>query len=145
MYVLAVIEDKLTTIPEFFDRQRSEVLIEQIEVKYSNKVILDVGLCICFYDFLQVGDAYIYPSEGSAIQEVKFRVVIFRPFVGGRLQIINNGSKQDINTVFNKRRSDYWEDSGINSRWITCIVKFFRRCADTADDDARSLRICTFH
>ena len=52
-------------------------------MKYSNKVILEVGLCVCFYDFLEVGDPYVYPSEGSAIQDVKFRIVVFNPFIGG--------------------------------------------------------------
>lgn len=55
---------------------------EQIEVKYSNRVLLDVGLCITFYDFLDIGDPYLYPSEGSSIQLIKFRMIVFRPFVG---------------------------------------------------------------
>lgn len=25
-----------------------------------------MGLCICFYDFVEIGDGYIYPSEGAA-------------------------------------------------------------------------------
>ncbi len=33
-------------------------------------------------DFLEVGDAYIYPGEGGSIQEVKFRLIVFRPFIG---------------------------------------------------------------
>jgi DNA-directed RNA polymerase III subunit RPC8 len=41
-----------------------------------------VGLCISFYDFIEVGDPYIYPAEGAAHQHVRFRLVIFRPFAG---------------------------------------------------------------
>lgn len=85
MYVLAVIQDKLKILPEEFDRDTSEVLIEQIDIKYSNKVLLDVGLCVGFYDFLEVQDAYIYPGEGSCHQVVKFRLVIYRPFLGETL------------------------------------------------------------
>jgi DNA-directed RNA polymerase III subunit RPC8 len=58
------------------------VLVEQIDIKYSNKVLQDVGLCISFYDFLDVQDPYIYPAEGSTHQFVKFRMIIFRPFIG---------------------------------------------------------------
>ena len=58
------------------------MLKEQIEIKYSNKILLHVGLCITFYDFVSIGDPYIYPSEGSSIQIVKFRMVVFRPFAG---------------------------------------------------------------
>lgn len=59
-----------------------QILREQIEIKYANKILLQVGLCITFYDFISIGDPYIYPSEGSSIQIVRFRMVVFRPFVG---------------------------------------------------------------
>ncbi len=59
-----------------------QVLTEQIELKYCNKVLVDAGLCISFYDFLEVGDPYIYPAEGATHQSVKFRLVVFRPFSG---------------------------------------------------------------
>jgi len=82
MFVLAVVLDTIRTIPENFNRDSKEVIIEQIEIKFANKVLADVGLCICFYDFVEVGDPYVYPGEGSAHQRVKFRLVVFRPFVG---------------------------------------------------------------
>jgi len=85
MYVLAVIQDKLKILPEQFGRDTAEVLIEQIDIKYSNKVLLDVGLCVGFYDFLEVQDAYVYPGEGSCHQVVKFRLIVYRPFVGETL------------------------------------------------------------
>lgn len=56
--------------------------MEQIEIKYSNKVLQDIGMCISFYDFIEVQDPYIYPAEGSTHQFVKFRMIIFRPFIG---------------------------------------------------------------
>ena len=58
------------------------VLLDQIDIMFANKVLVDVGLCITLFDFLEVGDPYIYPAEGSAHQRVKFRMVVFRPFVG---------------------------------------------------------------
>ena len=68
-------------------RSTSEVIIEQIEIKFANRVIPDQGLCICFYDFLEVGDPYIYPGEGGSIQEVKFRLIMFKPFIGGKCAV----------------------------------------------------------
>lgn len=62
--------------------QNEKVLIEQIEAKYSNKIILNVGLGIVFYDFITIGDPYIYPGQGAPVQIVQFRLVVFRPFVG---------------------------------------------------------------
>lgn len=58
------------------------MLKEQIDIKFSNRVLPNVGLCVTFYDFINVGEPYLYPSEGSAIQLVKFRMIVFRPFVG---------------------------------------------------------------
>lgn len=57
-------------------------MLEQIDMKFANKIILEVGLCISVFDFLEVGDPYVYPAEGSAHQRVKFRLVVFRPFAG---------------------------------------------------------------
>lgn len=94
MFVLAIVLDTIKTIPENFNRDPKEVIIEQIEIKFVNKVLADVGLCICFYDFVEVGDPYVYPGEGSAHQRVTFRLVVFRPFVGevliGKLVSSNN-------------------------------------------------------
>ena len=83
MFVLSVAHEKVKTAPEQFSRPTEDVIIEQIEMKFANRIIPDVGVYICFYDFIEVGDPYIYPGEGGAIQDVKFRLVVFRPYVGG--------------------------------------------------------------
>lgn len=44
----------------------NKVLTEEVDRKYANRVVLDVGLAICLYDFVEVGDAYLYPSDGAA-------------------------------------------------------------------------------
>lgn len=86
MFVISVVEDKIRTLPEEFSRPTLEVLQEQIEIKYSNKIIPNVGLCISFYDFVAIGDPYVYPGQGAAHQLVEFRLVVFRPFID---EIIN--------------------------------------------------------
>jgi DNA-directed RNA polymerase subunit E'/Rpb7 len=43
-----------------------QVLTEEVDRKYANRVVTDVGLAICLYDFVEVGDAYLYPSDGAA-------------------------------------------------------------------------------
>jgi len=45
-------------------------------------VIPDIGLAIRIHDILEVGKGHVYPSDGSAHVKVKFRLVVFRPFVG---------------------------------------------------------------
>ena len=76
-------------------------------------MLVDVGLCISFYDLIEVGDPYIYPSEGSSHQKVKFRLgnvtqsaivacgtltavlVVFRPFIGEVLTGRISSCKED--------------------------------------------------
>lgn len=82
MLQLIVIEDKITCTPDNQDRNHTEVLVEQIENKYLNKIILNAGLAVAFFDFVQVGDPYLYPGEGASVQLVRFRLVVFRPLVG---------------------------------------------------------------
>ena len=43
-----------------------QVLTEEVDRKYANRVVTDVGLGICLYDFVEIGDAYLYPSDGAA-------------------------------------------------------------------------------
>jgi DNA-directed RNA polymerase III subunit RPC8 len=58
-------------------------------------VLLNVGLCITFYDFVSIGEPYLYPSEGSALTLVKFRMIVFRPFVGEIITGTLVGSNKD--------------------------------------------------
>jgi len=93
MFQLAILEDKLICTPDQINRDPFEVLVEQIELKFVNKVIINVGLGIAFYDFVTVGDPYLYPGAGSAIRLVRFRLVIFKPFISeivvGRISSLN--------------------------------------------------------
>ncbi|CAM9174572.1 unnamed protein product, partial [Heterosigma akashiwo] len=97
MFVLAVVKDSVKIHPSAFDKNQIQALTEEIDHKYANKVILDVGLCICLFDFEHIGDAYIYPLDGSAHYKATFRLLVFRPFVGeiitGR---ISSQSKEGI-------------------------------------------------
>lgn len=82
MFIVSVIEDRLKIPPEKFSRDHKEVLIEQIDIKYANRILEHVGFCIAFYDFVSIDDPYVYPAEGCVHQLVRFRMVVFRPFEG---------------------------------------------------------------
>jgi len=82
MFVLSVMRDVVRVSPEKFDRPLLEVLEEELDIKYSNKVVVDLGMCVCVHDFTTVEDAIIYPSDGGAFHKVGFRLLVFRPFVG---------------------------------------------------------------
>ncbi|KAG2529253.1 hypothetical protein JM18_002898 [Phytophthora kernoviae] len=55
MFVLTRISDVIPVAPELFDADYTQVLVEEIDRKYANKVISDVGLCITLYDFVLKG------------------------------------------------------------------------------------------
>lgn len=82
------------------------MLIEQIELKYVNKVLNDVGLGIAFFDFLYIGEPYLYPGAGSAIRLGRFRIVMFRPFVGE----VMTGHVVEANKDGIKVSLDFFED-----------------------------------
>lgn len=82
MFVLTVVRDVVRVPADRFDAPLLEVLSEELDKKYSNRVIADVGLCICVQDFKTVEDAIIYPADGGAHHRVVFRLLVFRPFVG---------------------------------------------------------------
>lgn len=52
-------------------------------MQLANKVMHNVGLVLCVYDVLSVGDSYLLPmdAEGASHTRVTFRVIVFRPFV----------------------------------------------------------------
>lgn len=66
MFVLTRISDVIPVNPELFDADYTKVLVEEIDRKYANKVIADVGLCITIYDFVHIGDAFVHPSDGTS-------------------------------------------------------------------------------
>ncbi len=59
-----------------------EVLGEAIDAKYSNRILHDLGLCICLYSLKTEGPAFIHPNSGCANYKTHFKIVMFRPFIG---------------------------------------------------------------
>mmetsp|Transcript_1903 Transcript_1903/g.2726 ORF Transcript_1903/g.2726 Transcript_1903/m.2726 type:complete len:276 (-) Transcript_1903:31-858(-) len=82
MFVIATVADTIRIpAPLLFNPTLQSVHFE-IETKYPNRVIYDVGLVICRYgDALEIGDANLVAGDGGAHHDVIFRLVVFRPFV----------------------------------------------------------------
>ena len=81
MFVLATLKDKVKVQPENFQDDMAQPVVSEIQRLYSNKVIVDVGLCVCVHQVLEMGDMYIYANEGAAYIVTVFNMVVFRPFV----------------------------------------------------------------
>ncbi|MFH4977911.1 hypothetical protein AB6A40_004620 [Gnathostoma spinigerum] len=81
MFVLALIEDTVRIKPFEFGSPLEEVIKRRLNERLANKVVPDLGLCIVIHDLVEVGDSYVLPGDGSTHTHIKFRYIVFRPFV----------------------------------------------------------------
>lgn len=82
MFQLLDIIDSVKIHPSCLRKNFSLAITEELNIKYANKVLQDVGLCLSVYDILEIFDAFVYQGEGSPYVKVHFRLVTFRPFIG---------------------------------------------------------------
>ncbi|PGH18474.1 DNA-directed RNA polymerase [Polytolypa hystricis UAMH7299] len=82
MFILTTISDLIQISPEDFTKLSAIAIEDNINEKYANKVIQNVGLCIGFYDLLESSDGLIGHGTGLVNVNVKFRLIVFRPFKG---------------------------------------------------------------
>ena len=82
MFALVTVADTVRIPPALFAQPTLVSVHGEMDKKYPNHVIMDVGLVICRYgDALQIGDGVIAAGDGGAHHEVIARLVVFRPFV----------------------------------------------------------------
>ncbi|TVY55944.1 DNA-directed RNA polymerase III subunit RPC8, partial [Lachnellula cervina] len=74
------IADLVQIEPKDFNKDSNMAIEDNINLKYSNKVIQKIGLCICLYDLLSASDGLIGHGTGLINVNVEFRMVVFRPF-----------------------------------------------------------------
>ncbi|KAJ8254356.1 hypothetical protein COCON_G00209680 [Conger conger] len=81
MFVVVEMVDTVRITPWHFQRQLNEAIAEELNKKLANKVVYNVGLCICLYDITKLEDSYIFPGDGASHTKVHFRYVVFHPFL----------------------------------------------------------------
>ncbi|KAJ3116803.1 DNA-directed RNA polymerase III subunit rpc25 [Phlyctochytrium bullatum] len=83
MFELVTLNDHVRVHPRDFGKTRPVAVTDELNVKYANKVKHDVGLCICVFDILSLGDGIVHSvRDGAYMIAVEFRLVVFRPFIG---------------------------------------------------------------
>ena len=98
MFSLAVLTDSVRVHPKNLQFSLMKAAIEVLNGRFCNRVIGDVGLGISVYDILELEDPFVHPGESHAFIKgilyhrcfslilcfflVKFRLIVFRPFVG---------------------------------------------------------------
>ena len=82
MFILSKIADLVRIPPDQFHRDTISAITHQLNNKFANKIIPNVGLCITIYDLLTVEEGQLKPGDGSSYINVTFRAVVFKPFLG---------------------------------------------------------------
>ncbi|ORX55784.1 hypothetical protein DM01DRAFT_1321129 [Hesseltinella vesiculosa] len=82
MFVLAELEDTVKIEPSAFIKRDHDAITDVLNEKYANKVVQEVGLCICVFDILSTSDRYILYGDGCSYVKVTFRMTVFRPYIG---------------------------------------------------------------
>ncbi|XP_065342474.1 DNA-directed RNA polymerase III subunit RPC8 [Cloeon dipterum] len=80
MFTLRTFKMVVKIEPRLFGKNRNEAIATELNKKLANKVVINVGLCICLYDVTDIGVAHLIPGDGSAHLKVTFRYVVFCPF-----------------------------------------------------------------
>ncbi|KAK3208621.1 hypothetical protein GRF29_77g1379585 [Pseudopithomyces chartarum] len=105
MFILTTIEDLVQITPDDFNKTSARAIKDAINVKYANKVIHKVGLCVCMWDLLKASEGLIGHGTGLVNVNVEFRMVVLRPFRGeilhGRIKSANeHGMVVDLDFTY---------------------------------------------
>ncbi|KAF2106697.1 DNA-directed RNA polymeras-like protein III 25 kDa polypeptide [Lophiotrema nucula] len=82
MFILTTIQDLIQIAPPDFHKPSPQAIKDAINAKYANKVVLNIGLCICMWDLLSSSEGLIGHGTGLVNVNVEFRIAVFRPFRG---------------------------------------------------------------
>jgi len=82
MFVITTVFDVIRIPPSLLPEPTLQAIHNEIDKKYPNRILPDVGLVICRYgDCVRVGNGVCVAGDGGSHHECKFRLVVFRPFV----------------------------------------------------------------
>ncbi|KAK0718911.1 DNA-directed RNA polymerase III subunit-like protein [Apiosordaria backusii] len=79
MWILTKIADLVQLKPQDFNKPSIEAIEDKINEKYANKVIPNIGLCICVWDITNASEGLIGQYDGHVNINVEFHMVVFRP------------------------------------------------------------------
>lgn len=81
MFILVTIKDTVIIKPKFIGSDLKEVIEQELNSRFSNKVVYRVGLCISLWDIIKIEESFISDVDGAYYACVHFRIVCFRPFI----------------------------------------------------------------
>lgn len=85
MFILLQVKDTIRIPPEdahLLQQDPLHLIRVQINQKYANKVIPDIGLCALVHSILSYDDPTLFPSDPGPYVRCTFRLVVFQPQEG---------------------------------------------------------------
>ena len=80
MFVLTRIEDIVRVHPSQFALKRKQACEDALNLKYSYKVLPEVGLALKVFDILSITEPIVHACQDGGYQStIIFRLVVFRP------------------------------------------------------------------
>eukprot|EP00013_Stygamoeba_regulata_P026267 CAMPEP_0177661032 /NCGR_PEP_ID=MMETSP0447-20121125/18410_1 /TAXON_ID=0 /ORGANISM="Stygamoeba regulata, Strain BSH-02190019" /LENGTH=197 /DNA_ID=CAMNT_0019166243 /DNA_START=47 /DNA_END=638 /DNA_ORIENTATION=+ len=81
MFLLHSIVEQVKVHANQFDKL-VECVTNEVNLKYSNRILPGVGLCVRLFDVLELGPGELFPDDGSAYYVARVRLIVFCPLVG---------------------------------------------------------------
>ena len=81
MFNLVCITDTVKIPPWLFNVSLEDAVKVELNRRFANKVVHNVGLFISLFDILKCEDSFIFPGDGSSHTKIHFRFIVFRPFI----------------------------------------------------------------
>uniref|UniRef100_A0A7R9ZUC9 RNA polymerase III subunit Rpc25 domain-containing protein n=1 Tax=Pseudo-nitzschia arenysensis TaxID=697910 RepID=A0A7R9ZUC9_9STRA len=82
MFILTTVVDRIRVPANMLALPTLTALHNEIDRKYPNRVLVNVGLVVCRYgSCLKITNGSCVPGDGGSHHECLFRLVVFRPFV----------------------------------------------------------------
>lgn len=122
MFIVTTIVDTIRVPSHNLALPTLHALHDEIDLKYPNRVLMDVGLVIGRYgECLKITNGSCVPGDGGAHHECLFRLVVFRPFVEEVcLGTIVKSSPQGIQV----KLGEFFQDIHIPAYWMLRPSKY---------------------
>lgn len=66
MFILVALKDRIRVVPNRFHISIEDAIARELNDRFANKVIINVGLCLTLFDILETKDSFIYQGDGAA-------------------------------------------------------------------------------
>ncbi|KAK9900315.1 hypothetical protein P389DRAFT_10644 [Cystobasidium minutum MCA 4210] len=125
MYILSRLKETIKIEPISFSKDRETAIRDEINRKYTNKVLPDLGLCVALFDIERSSEGIILHGDGCIYHKIIFRLVVFKPFIDEVvLGKVTRSSREGI-----KISLGFFDD---------CWIPSYRLPANCAFDPARN-------